>query len=326
MIKPVGSYADCREFAESFQADTDVSDPMLSTEEQIRCNLEKAFTRPNRQILGVYQDGQLAGLFVLLVLDEDKYLEMLVGLSREAQAYRELMEYLARNYPGWEADFVFNPRNGLLKATLEDVRAEFEQEQQKMVFSGSVIPGDSTGIQEFSEQYAAEYYVIHSRDVYWTGEKVAAAPERFRIFLAIDGGRVVGYMDVTHCFEENEPYNLFVLPEYRRRGFGRKLLAAALECNRPKGMMLLVDTDNVPVIRLYASMGFQTVRGQNSLTAHWKIGADRSLKLQGRCGHRPLGKYFHAEQYIRVGGASARIYRNSRLTFEKELANLEENL
>ena len=283
MIKPVGSYADCREFAESFQADTDFSDPMLSTEEQIRCNLKNAFTRPNRQILGVYQDRQLAGLFVLLVLDEDKYLEMLVGLSREAQAYRELMEYLARNYPGWKADFVFNPRNGLLKAALEDVGAEFEQEQQKMVFSGSVIPGDATGIQGFSEQYAAEYYIIHSRDLYWTGEKVAAAPERFRIFLAIDGGRVVGYLDVTHCFEENEPYSLLVLPEYRRRGFGRKLLAAALERNRPKGMMLLVDTDNVPAIRLYASMGFQTVRGQNSLTAHWKIGADRSLKSQGRC-------------------------------------------
>ena len=271
MIKPVGSYADCREFAESFQTDTNFSDPMLSTEEQIRCNLEKAFTRPNRQILGVYQGGQLAGLFVLLVLDEDKYLEMLVGLSREAQAYRELMEYLARNYPGWKADFVFNPRNGLLKATLEDVRAEFEQEQQKMVFSGSVIPGDSTGIQEFSEQYAAEYYVIHSRDVYWTGEKVAAAPEKFRTFLAINQGRVVGYLDVTHCFEENEPYDVYVLPEYRRRGYGRKLLAKALECNQSKGMMLLVETDNTAAIRLYESMNFKTVPGQNSLTAHWRI-------------------------------------------------------
>ena len=39
--------------------------------------------------------------------------------------------------------------------------------------------------------------------------------------------------------------------------------------------------------RLYASMGFQTVRGQNSLTAHWKIGADRSLKSQGRCRISP---------------------------------------
>lgn len=274
MIKPIGSYADCREFAESFQGDPDFSDPMLSTEEQIRCNLEKAFTRPNRQVLGVFQGGQLTGLFVLLVLEEEKYLEMLVGLSREAQAYRELMGYLAQSYPGWKADFVFNPRNAPLKAALEDVRAEFEQEQQKMVFSGSTIPADTTGIQAFSEQYAAEYDAIHSRDVYWTGEKVAAAPERFRIFLAIDGGRVVGYLDVTHCFEENEPYDLFVLPEYRRRGFGRKLLAAALERNRPKGMMLLVDTDNVPAIQLYASMGFRTVRGQNSLTAHWEIDTD----------------------------------------------------
>ena len=220
MIKPVGSYADCPEFAESFQGDPDFSDPMLSTEEQIRCNLDKSFARQNRQILGAYQDGQLAGLFVLLVLDEEKYLEMLVGLSREAQAYRELMEYLARNYPGWKADFVFNPRNGLLKATLEDVGAEFEQEQQKMVFSGSVIPGDATGIWELSEQYAAEYYVIHSRDVYWTGEKVAAAPEKFRTFLAINQGCVVGYLDVTHCFEENEPYDVYVLPNIAVEAMG----------------------------------------------------------------------------------------------------------
>lgn len=113
--------------------------------------------------------------------------------------------------------------------------------------------------------------------MYWTGEKVAAAPERFRIFLAIDGGRVVGYLDVTHCFEENEPYNLFVLPEYRRRGFGRKLLAAALECNRPKGMMLLVETDNTAAIRLYESMNFKTVPGQNSLTAHWRIPEEKEI-------------------------------------------------
>ena len=109
----------------------------------------------------------------------------------------------------------------------------------------------------------------------WTAGNSLRAFRGTRIFLAIDGGRVVGYLDVTHCFEENEPYSLLVLPEYRRRGFGRKLLAAALEHNRPKGMMLLVDTDNIPAIRLYASMGFQTIPGQNSLTAHWEIGADR---------------------------------------------------
>ena len=83
-----------------------------------------------------------------------------------------------------------------------------------------------------------EYCVIHGKDMYWTGEKIAAAPEKFRTFLAINQGRVIGYLDVTHCFEENEPYDIYVLPEYRRKGYGRKLLAKALDCNQPRGMML----------------------------------------------------------------------------------------
>ena len=100
---------------------------------------------------------------------------------------------------------------------------------------------------------------------------MAQAQERFRTFLAIHDGKVVGYLDVTYIFKENEPFDLFVLTEYRRRGYGRKLLAKALEQNEPNGMMLLVDADNVPAIHLYESMGFAKVQGQNNLTAHWRV-------------------------------------------------------
>ena len=71
--------------------------------------------------------------------------------------------------------------------------------------------------------------------------------------------------------EENEPNDLRVLEAYRRRGWGRRLLAKAIELNRPHGMMLLVDTDNVPALRLYESMGFEKAEGENSLTASWQI-------------------------------------------------------
>ena len=107
--------------------------------------------------------------------------------------------------------------------------------------------------------------------MYWTGEKVVQAQDRFRTFLAIHDGKVVGYMDVTYIFEENEPVDLFVLEEYRRMGYGRKLLAKALEMNVPNAMMLLVDIDHDPAIHLYESMGFAKVQGQNNLTAHWTV-------------------------------------------------------
>ena len=45
----------------------------------------------------------------------------------------------------------------------------------------------------------------------------------------------------------------------------------ALEENGDRGMKLLVETDNLPAVRLYAAMGFRKAEGENSQTAHWQI-------------------------------------------------------
>ena len=271
MIHVIKSYDECRDFIPGFREDPHFSDPMLTSEEQVQCNLIQAIGRPDRCVLRVDRDGRMIGLFAFLILREEQYFEMLVGLSREREAYREVFRYLERHYPGYQGDFICNPANDLLKELLESRHAEFEPEQQKMVLGTPVFGLDTTGVEPYTEQYAGQYFAMHSKDRYWTGEKVAAAPDRFRIFLAIQEGKVVGYLDVTHCFAENEPYDLLVLEEYREMGYGRKLLAKALERNQPNGMMLLVDVDNVPAIRLYESLGFKKVQNQNNLTAHWTV-------------------------------------------------------
>lgn len=271
MIRIIKFYDECREFASSFQGDPNFSDPMLSDEEQVNCNLINAIDRTDRYVLGVYQDAAMIGLFTFLVLRDEQYIEMLVGLSRDKEAYLEVLHYLEQCYPGYSADFVFNPGNYLLKEFLDLRNAEYEPEQQKMVLGIPVLGIDTTCVELLSEQYTEQYCAIHNKDMYWTGEKVVQAQDRFRTFLAIHDGKVLGYMDVTYTFKENEPFDFLVLEEYRRMGYGRKLLAKALEMNQPNGMMLLVDADNYPAIRLYESMGFAKVQGQNNLTAHWTV-------------------------------------------------------
>lgn len=271
MIRIIKSYDECRDFASGFQGDPSFSDPMLSDEEQVQCNLINAIDRTDRYVLGVYQDATMIGLFTFLVLRDEQYIEMLVGLSRNKEAYLEMFHYLKHHFPGYSADFVFNPGNFILKELLELYHADFEPEQQKMVLGTPVLGLDTTGVELLSEKYKEPYCAIHNKDMYWTGEKVAQAQDRFRTLLAIHDGKVVGYMDVTYTFKENEPYDLLVLEEYRRMGYGRKLLAKALEMNQPNGMMLLVDVDNDPAICLYESMGFVKVQGQNNLMAHWTV-------------------------------------------------------
>lgn len=272
MIRNIASFDECCAFVNDFYKDPQFSDPMLQNEEQLKWNLCKRIDAPGDDLAsGVYEGEKLIGIFVFLREKEQMYLEMLVGLSREKAAYEQILAYLQDNYPNNRVDFVFNPNNHLLKELLMEKKADFYPEQQKMVLKAFVPGSDTSGVQLLSPNNVQAYFDIHNQDMYWTGEKVAAAQDRFRTFLAIDQGKVVGYLDVTYTFDENEPFDLLVLPEYRRKGWGRKLLAKALEMNEPKGMMLLVNVDNEPAIKLYSSMGFEKEEGSNSLLAQWNV-------------------------------------------------------
>ena len=273
MIKIITDKELTLDFAQSFVGDMEFSDPMLSNDGQVECNLLKSIREPERyRTIGVYQNDTLIGLFVYLVTAEEKYAEMIVGLSRNAEAYAEMMEYIKSNFTGFHCDFVYNPRNYILHGLLKEQGAAFYTEQTKMVLQ-KIIP---TQIPENIVPYASEYWegyqALHDdSERYWTAEKTVAHPDRFRIFLALDGNEVVGYIDITHCFDENEPYDLFVREDMRRKGYGRGLLAKAIEENRPNAMMLLVDYDNTAAISLYESMGFVKDELGGNITAYMTL-------------------------------------------------------
>ena len=122
-------------------------------------------------------------------------------------------------------------------------------------------------ILELTQEYEAQYIEKHNKDTYWTAEKVIEAKDRFRIFAAVCEGKVIGYMDVTHCYEKNEPYDLWVEPVYRNQGVEQALLQAAIEKNKPNQLMVLVDVNNEAEIATYTSAGFIPVDRMNSVYA-----------------------------------------------------------
>ena len=274
MIKYIKDLTPFWDFIHDVNADPDCSEPMLSTEDQMEVNLKKSLIKPNDHVLGVWEDDVFTGLFDFLVLEEERYIEMIVGLTRSQTAWEDIFAWLENRYPGFQADFVFNPRNARLRKLLDQKGAEYEPEQEKLVLGENPPAFDTTGIEPLNENYLDQYLAMHNTDMYWTGDKVWEAKERFRALLAVDNGTVVGYTDVTICFAENEVYDLWVKPEYRRRGWGRKLMARAIELNRPRGLMLLQDVGNFAANGLYRSVGFHIVEGANSLTATWMIPAE----------------------------------------------------
>ena len=268
MAKRVLSFGECEAFVRRFCSENPFSDPMLSDDKQITDRLIKAIAkREDHIVIGVFKDREMAGLFLFLVLKDEQYLEMLAGLSCDREAYNAMFAYLKEHFAGYSADVVFNPNNELLSNWLRQKGAAFDTEQQKMVYGNSALDADTSGVALLTEPYILSYLEMHNANLYWTGDKVIEAPDRFRTFVAVENGTVVGYLDVTHCFEENEPFDLLVREGYRRKGYGRKLLAKALEMNRPNAMVLHVNIDNVPAIRLYESLGFVKAENQNSVVA-----------------------------------------------------------
>ena len=120
------------------------------------------------------------------------------------------------------------------------------------------------------QEYEAQYIDKHNKDTYWTAEKVIKAKDKFRVFLSIHDGKVVGYIDVTYCYEKNEPYAIWVDDEFQNKGYEQALLQAAIEMNKPKKMMVLVDVNNYDEIKMFKSIGFIPVIGTNSVYATYR--------------------------------------------------------
>ena len=241
---------------------------MLATEAQRQKHLYEVPADPCACLLGSFAGETLTGLFVFLILEKDRYVQMLAGLTRSRKACAEALDFLTSRCAGYGADFVFNPRNAVLRALLKERGCIMEPEQLRLRWTREVPVSDLSGIFPLEEPHRARYCALHSRGVYWTAERVLAAPEIFRVLLAIEDGEAAGYIDLTHNSAENEPYDLFVRKESRRRGLGRALLSAAVQENRPNGMALLVDIDNEAAIALYESQGFDRAEGENNITAH----------------------------------------------------------
>lgn len=269
MIKTLTTLDESMDFIQDVNSDPIFHDPMLSSREQFQFHLAEAVAAPNKDVFAAFDGDELTGVFSFVVTPADRNVEMLVGLSRREDAYQEMLARLREKYPGYRADFVFNPRNPVLTGLLRSEGAAFYTEVLKFRLEKEVPFTGGQQAELYSPKYHDQYVAMHDdSDCFWTAEKVIAAPDRFRVILAVENGQAVGYADVTHKYEENEFYDVFVKEEHRRRGFGRAMMAKAMELNRPQGLMLLVEADNGPAIALCQSLGFVQVPGEESVTAY----------------------------------------------------------
>ena len=113
----------------------------------------------------------------------------------------------------------------------------------------------------FGSSYASE---ASRPDSYWDERTISAAAGSERVlFLAVDSGEVVGLAGGSRESPGDPAVDLvsmWTAPSVRRRGIGRRLVAAVVEWARETGattVSLWVTRGNDPAAALYESLGFR---------------------------------------------------------------------
>lgn len=229
------------------------------TREEVSEELARILAKPEPSLLVLRDVGNvIQGVFRLFAEPEEKYLEMIWGFVREPSVYENLFDYLHTEYPGFHLDAVVTKANRTMYGAYQAQGILYDDEQIMMTLEKYTPKPMAATIVRYSPEYEASYRAIHDDvGVYWTAERMLKALDRYDVFLAVENGKAVGYIEMTTGFDENEPIQLLVKPDCRGKGYGRALLQTAIEANFPKKMILDVYANNTPALNLYLSLGFQ---------------------------------------------------------------------
>ena len=118
-------------------------------------------------------------------------------------------------------------------------------------------------IEKMSREHLSEVASIEemSFSLPWSLESLELMlTEQASALVALEDGRVLGYVGMMCVLDEGQIINVAVHPEARRRGVGRSLMEAAETYAKERGIVFLsleVRESNIAARSLYSSLGWE---------------------------------------------------------------------
>ena len=113
-------------------------------------------------------------------------------------------------------------------------------------------------------------------------------PDKRPLMVHEEGGRIVAWVSFQSfygrpAYDHTAEISIYIAPEYRRRGLGRKLLGEAMAMTRSlkiKTLLGFIFAHNKPSLRLFESFGFELCG--NLLGVAEMDGQEYSLSILGK--------------------------------------------
>jgi ribosomal protein S18 acetylase RimI-like enzyme len=229
----------------------------------------KMIKHPEDEILICTEDDRILGVLALLVERENKYLEAVGGVYAEGNYHeiaKEFYRYMKEKYTGFHFDAVYPKENEEAIHFMQSIGAKCVGVDLEMKLTKDVLQPSNGGKQvlQLSKEYHEAFCRLHDEhhpDVYWTGERLLGAMDKFDILIALDKGELVGSVVTSkNGSEREEVYFIETEERHRRQGYAKSLLEKSIDRvfqSGKKELMIFVEVNNIPAFNLYKSFGFQ---------------------------------------------------------------------
>lgn len=227
---------------------------------------EKMLDHPHDRLLIFEENNQMCGVLALLVDPQEKYLEAIGGVFAERNYHRvarAFFEYIARSFSGYSMHAAYPEENEQAVKFMESLGAEledfdYEMRLQKGEFQ---ICSRYNDVVQLTERYFESFVEFHDArhpDVFWAGEKLLDAKDKFRIHIVTENEEVIG--SVVTSRQTEEIYFISVAKHKQGLGYEKALLLQAVQDafeNGGEELLAMVERGNLSEINLFKKLGFQ---------------------------------------------------------------------
>lgn len=235
---------------------------------------ERMIKHPNDELLISADGNDILGVLALLVEPEDMYLEFVGGIFAESN-YRmvseEFFKYIRDKYKGYKLNAAYPEENVQAIEFMESIDAklmnfDYEYRIKKDNFKSLYKADDVIYIKE---KYYENFIKHHNRinpDVYWTGEKLINALDKFDMFIALEDDTVIGSI-VTSKFNKEVDEIYFLSVENEDDHLEKALLNRGVShafSNGTRELILMIGKEDAKLINICEEIGF--IRSDTCLT------------------------------------------------------------
>ena len=235
--------------------------------DNIHAQFERMLDHPHDKILVQEEQGRITGVLAILVEPEDKYIEAIGGVFAERNygpVATEFFNCLRENYPGHQMHAAYPEENEQAICFMNSIGAELEDYDYELRLKRAAFRGGAghENTAQLTEQYYAgfsEFHNHHNPDVFWTGEKLLDALDKFRIHIAIENKTIVGAV-VTSKQTEPEIFFLTLAEHHQVLRYGKPLLLHAAKsayCDGAEEILSMVDKKRSDLLITFEEVGFK---------------------------------------------------------------------